>query len=51
MPFDKWRTQTFIAGLTSDQLIAPRVIDGAINQAAFETYVEAGIDQAPAPGR
>ena len=40
VPFGKWRTQTFIAGLTSNQLIAPWVIDGAINQAAFETYVE-----------
>lgn len=25
-PFGKWRTQSFIAGLTSDQLIAPWVI-------------------------
>lgn len=39
-PFGKWRTQTFIAGLTSDELIAPWVIEGAMNQAAFETYVE-----------
>lgn len=23
VPFGKWRTQTFIAGLTSDELIAP----------------------------
>jgi hypothetical protein len=28
-PFGKWRTQTFIAGLTSDELIAPWVIEGA----------------------
>lgn len=40
VPFGKWRTQTFIAGLTSDQLIAPWVIEGAMNQAVFETYVE-----------
>jgi transposase len=39
-PFGKWRTQTFIAGLTSEELIAPWVIEGAMNRAAFETYVE-----------
>lgn len=39
-PFGKWRTQTFIAGLTHDELIAPWVIEGAMNQAAFEVYVE-----------
>ena len=50
VPFGKWRTQTFIAGLTSDQLIAPWVIDGAINQAAFETYVETQLAPRLRPG-
>ena len=27
-PFGRWRTQTFIAGLTSEELIAPWVIEG-----------------------
>ena len=48
VPFGKWRTQTFIAGLTSAGLIAPWVIDGAMNQAAFETYV--GTQLAPLLG-
>ena len=39
-PFGKWRTQTFIAGLTQDSLIAPWIVDGAMNGAAFDTYVE-----------
>ena len=30
-PFGRWRTQTFVAGLTSDALIAPWVIEGAMN--------------------
>lgn len=39
-PFGKWRTQTFIAALTHDALIAPWVIEGAMNGPAFETYIE-----------
>lgn len=39
-PFGKWRTQTFIAGLTADALIAPWIIEGAMNGPAFATYVE-----------
>jgi transposase len=38
-PFGSWNTQTFIAGLTSEGLIAPWVIKGAMNGAAFETYI------------
>ena len=39
-PFGKWRTQTFIAGLTQNALIAPCVIAGAMNGPAFDTYIE-----------
>lgn len=39
-PFGKWRTQTFIAGLAHEGMIAPWVIEGAMNGAAFATYVE-----------
>ena len=39
-PFGKWRTQTFVAGLSHDALIAPWVIEGAMNGPAFETYIE-----------
>lgn len=49
-PFGKWGTQTFIAGLTHDALIAPWVIQGAINGPAFETYIETQLAPALAPG-
>ena len=38
-PFGKWNTQTFIAALRCHELVAPWVIDGAINGEAFDTYV------------
>ena len=38
-PFGSWNTQTFIAGLTVDGLIAPWVIKGAMDGLAFETYI------------
>ena len=50
VPFGKWRTQTFIAGLTSEQLIAPWGIEGAMNQAAFEAYVETQLAPSLNPG-
>ncbi|WP_244283678.1 IS630 family transposase [Pseudovibrio sp. Tun.PSC04-5.I4] len=38
-PFGSWGTQTLIAGLTCDALIAPWIINGAMNGEAFATYV------------
>ena len=38
-PFGAWGTQTFIAGLMHDNLIAPWVIKGAMDGEAFEAYV------------
>ena len=38
-PFGHWHTQTFIAGLAHDGLIAPWVLDGAMNRDSFETYI------------
>lgn len=49
-PFGRWRTQTFIAGLTSEELIAPWVIEGAMNRVAFETYVETQLAPLLNPG-
>ena len=40
VPFGAWKTQTFIAGLTARDLIAPWVLDGPMNRAAFDTYIE-----------
>ncbi len=38
-PFGSWGTQTLIAGLTPDALIAPWCIKGAMDGPAFATYV------------
>ncbi|MEN8839948.1 MAG: transposase [Octadecabacter sp.] len=38
-PFGAWGTQTFIAGLKHDSLVAPWVIKGAMDGEAFEIYV------------
>lgn len=39
-PFGHWKTQTFIAGLRCDGLTAPWILDGPMNRAAFDTYIE-----------
>ena len=39
-PFGRWHSQTFVAGLTCDELIAPWIIPGAMDGDAFDTYVE-----------
>ena len=49
-PFGAWGTQTFIAGLTHDAPVAPRVIRGAMNGSAFETYIETRLAPTLAPG-
>lgn len=48
-PFGKWHTQTFIAGLTSHGLIAPWILDGAMDATAFEIYVETQLAPMLAP--
>jgi len=49
-PFGHWGSQTFVAGLRWDELIAPWVIDGAMNRVIFETYVETQLAPCLAPG-
>lgn len=49
-PFGKWRTQTFIAGLTHDGLIAPWIIEGAMNGPAFDTYIRTQLAPRLNPG-
>lgn len=49
-PFGLWGTQTFIAGLTADALIAPWVITGAMDGKAFAAYVEQVLVPELAPG-
>lgn len=38
-PFGAWGTQTLIAGLTHEGLVAPWVIKGAMDGPAFATYI------------
>ena len=40
VPFGHWGTQTLIAGLKCDGLVAPWVINAPMNRAIFDTYVE-----------
>ena len=40
VPHGHWHTSTVIAGLTLRGMIAPCVLDGPMNRAAFGTYVE-----------
>jgi hypothetical protein len=49
-PAGLWNTQTFIAGLTEDALIAPWVIKGAMDRSAFDTFVETQLVPVLAPG-
>ncbi|TDX24726.1 DDE superfamily endonuclease [Rhodovulum visakhapatnamense] len=39
-PFGSWGTQTFIAALSADALLAPWVIKGAMDGKAFAAYIE-----------
>ena len=50
-PFGHWQTQTFIAGPGCDGLLAPWVLDGAMNRARFEAYVAHELAPALKPGQ
>lgn len=39
-PYGHWQTTTFVGALRVDGMMAPMVLDGAINGAAFLAYVE-----------
>ena len=39
-PFGHWNTSTFLAGLRHDRMVAPLVLDGAINGRSFRAYIE-----------
>lgn len=49
-PFGHWVTQTFIAGLRCDALIAPWVLNGPMSRAAFDAYVETQLAPELNPG-
>lgn len=39
-PWGHWKTTTFVAGLRADGIVAPMVLDGAMDGPAFRAYVE-----------
>lgn len=49
-PFGKWNTQTFIAGLRCDRVVAPWVVEEAINGSAFDAYVTTQLAPKLLPG-
>lgn len=50
-PFGHWHSQTFIAGLAHDGLIAPWVLDGAMNRDSFEACIARELAPALRPGQ
>jgi transposase len=40
VPHGHWRTTTFLAGLRCDRIVAPMVLDGAIDGVTFRAWVE-----------
>jgi transposase len=50
VPYGHWKTTTFVGGLTADGFVAPMVLDGAMNSAAFAAYVEQVLAKEVRPG-
>ena len=50
VPHGHWHTTTFVAGLRADGLVAPMVLDGTINGAAFLASVEQFLAPTLRPG-
>ena len=50
VPYGHWHTTTFLCGLRQDGLVAPLVLDGAINGEAFLAYVEQMLGPTLRPG-
>lgn len=49
-PFGHWGTQTLIAGLKCDGLVAPWVINAPMNRTIFDTYIETQLAPVLKPG-
>jgi hypothetical protein len=47
IPHGHWKTTTFVAGLRLSGMVAPMVLDGPINGAAFQAYVYQVLVAAP----
>ncbi len=50
IPWGHWKTTTFVAGLRTTGVIAPMVLAGAMNGAAFKAYVEQALAPSLLPG-
>jgi len=50
VPHGHWKTLTFLAGLRQTGIVAPLVLDGPINGAAFTAWVEQFLVPTLAPG-
>jgi len=50
VPHGHWKTTTFLAGLRVDGLVAPTVVDGAVNGELFEAYVRQQLVPTLRPG-
>jgi transposase len=50
VPHGHWKTSTFVAGLRADGIVAPLVLDGAINGTSFRAYVEQFLAPSLQPG-
>lgn len=50
LPHGHWRTTTLVAGLSLNGVVAPMVLDRAINARSFEAYVEAFLVRSLTPG-
>ncbi len=50
VPYGHWKTSTFVAGLRHDRIVAPLVLDGAINGESFRAYVEQFLAPTLQPG-
>lgn len=40
VPFGKWQTITFVAGLRHNKMVAPMTVEGAMNGPMFLTYIK-----------
>lgn len=50
VPHGHWKTSTFLAGLRHNRIVAPLVLDGAINGRSFRAYIEQFLAPTLAPG-
>lgn len=50
VPHGHWKTSTFVAGLRTDGIVAPLVLDGAINGTSFRAYVQQFLAPCLRPG-